>query len=234
MTSSPKSHRNLISASLNQINNLPIFTGLSPDTLTTILKNSCINNFKKGQFLFLEGDKSINLYVILEGWVKLFKNNPDGKELILEMMTTNQALSTDSTLFNSTFVNSAQVVEDARILVIPKKTITSQIRTNWNLAENIMSHIARRSIDVARHLSDLALKNVVERISWFLFTLFNENHQESGSVKLPYDKSLIACYLGMKPETFSRGLNELKERNLIRVEKNLITMLQPLEFNEEF
>ena len=182
----------------------------------------------------MEGEKIINFYIVLDGLVKLFKNNSEGKELILEMMRPNQALSPDSILFNSTFLNSAQIVENSQVLIIPKQSFTSQIKNNLNLAENVMTSIARRSLALARHLSDLALKNVAERICLFLLDLFNEEGDKKiGSIKLPYDKSLIASYLGMKPETFSRGLNQLKEQNLIRVEKNLITVLQPLDFYVE-
>jgi hypothetical protein len=37
------------------------------------------------------------------------------------------------------------------------------------------------------------------------------------TLHLPYDKTLIASRLGMKPETFSRALAKLKEQTGIRI-----------------
>jgi len=51
--------------------------------------------------------------------------------------------------------------------------------------------------------------NAAQKIGCFILRLANVTHT-SFEVILPYDKSLIASYLGMKGETFSRALNELK------------------------
>ncbi|MFO1242058.1 MAG: helix-turn-helix domain-containing protein [Rickettsiales bacterium] len=50
-----------------------------------------------------------------------------------------------------------------------------------------------------------------------------ENGERTKNLKLPYDKSLIAGYLGMKPETFSRTLQSLKEQG-IDIDKNQVSL----------
>ena len=47
---------------------------------------------------------------------------------------------------------------------------------------------------------------------------------ESVTITLPYDKTLIASRLGMKPETFSRALAKLKQETQIEIKGPMVTI----------
>jgi len=53
-----------------------------------------------------------------------------------------------------------------------------------------------------------------------------ESNENATCIQLPYDKSLIASYLDMTPETFSRTLKKFKDRGF-RIENNTITQPDP-------
>lgn len=58
-------------------------------------------------------------------------------------------------------------------------------------------------------LEHASTMNAPQRLGCFILRLTN-NTKTSFKITLPYDKNLIAAYLGMKGETFSRALSELK------------------------
>lgn len=49
-----------------------------------------------------------------------------------------------------------------------------------------------------------------QRVGCFILKLCDSKNHNNVELALPYDKMLIASYLGMKRETFSRTLNDLK------------------------
>ncbi|MBU6339146.1 MAG: helix-turn-helix domain-containing protein [Rickettsiales bacterium] len=77
------------------------------------------------------------------------------------------------------------------------------------------------------HLAKLKLANSKQKVGQFLLGVaFGKGSDKKKNVELKQDKSLIASYLGIKPETLSRTLQELKNDGEIVVEKNKITLLQ--------
>ena len=83
--------------------------------------------------------------------------------------------------------------------------------------------MSQHSQGLIRQIEDTRLKTVDERVGWFLLKLLLEQGRTSRCVNLPYDKSLIASYLDMKRETFSRTLKRMKEKGF-KIENDTIVI----------
>ena len=55
---------------------------------------------------------------------------------------------------------------------------------------------------------------------------FEKSGDKTQNIQLKCDKSTIASYLGINPETFSRTLRKLKDDGEISIEQSNITLLQ--------
>jgi CRP-like cAMP-binding protein len=196
------------------IRSLPLFAGLDEETLQDILKYARIVNHNKGAMIFMQGEQASRFYLILEGWVKLFKGNVDGQESILQVMTVGEPLLETMIFNNAPFPVNAQAVDHVTLLSIPASIVREKLQHNKELAINMLSTVAGRSQQLISQFEQLTLKTVTQRVGRFLLKLFLENGDRTKNLKLPYDKSLIAGYLGMKPETFSRTLQQLKEQGI--------------------
>ncbi|MEK6746159.1 MAG: nitrate- and nitrite sensing domain-containing protein [Pseudomonadota bacterium] len=208
---------------MGTIQALPLFAGLAPDALQDILKYARVVSHNKGAMIFLQGEQASRFYIILDGWVKLFKGNVDGQEAVLQVMTVGETLLETVIFSNSPFPVTAQAVEPVKLLSIPATIVREKLQNNKELAINMLSTVAGRSQALINQFEQLTLKTVTQRVGWFLLKLFLENGEHTKNIKLPYDKSLIAGYLGMKPETFSRTLQALKEQG-IDIDKNYVNL----------
>lgn len=72
---------------------LPLFEGLPHQELTALLAHVQPRNFGKGEMLFLRGDPAACFYVILEGWVKIFRETERGDEAVLGFFTSGESLA---------------------------------------------------------------------------------------------------------------------------------------------
>jgi CRP-like cAMP-binding protein len=61
------------------------------------------------------------------------------------------------------------------------------------------------------------VQSAPQRIGCFLLRLCKAQEEGEVTLHLPYDKTLIAARLGMKPETFSRALTRLRQESDIEV-----------------
>ena len=76
---------------------------------------------------------------------------------------------------------------------------------------SIIASLSIRLKGFVRRSELLITRTASQRVAMFLLAFASEcSEKGSGSVKLPYNKLLIAGRLGMKPETFSRALSELR------------------------
>lgn len=207
----------------NLIHSLHLFSGLSDKNLNQLLRYGQIRDFQKGKLLFLEGEQANRLYIILSGWVKVFKGTAAGDETILQMLSSGDSILESAVFLNTPFPVSAQVAEDAVLLSLPAPMIREQIRNDNDLALNLLTSMSYRSQNLIRQIEDARLKSADERIGWFLLKLLLEQGKDSRHVKLPYDKSLIASYLDMKRETFSRALKRMKGKGF-KIENDTVIM----------
>ncbi len=205
------------------IRSLQLFSGITIENLYTLLRNGQIRDFSKGKLLFLEGESANRLYVVLKGWVKIFKGTVNGEETILQMLSGGDAIMESAVFLNTSFPVSCQVVENATLLSIPAPFLREQIKNNNELSLNLLATMSHRSQGLIRQIENARLKTVDERIGWFLLKLLLDQGHASRRVDLPYDKSLIASYLDMKRETFSRALKRMKEKGF-KIENDTVVI----------
>jgi len=81
--------------------------------------------------------------------------------------------------------------------------------------------------EVSLHVTAVGNLTAVERLAVFLVaigTLFQARGMQSLPLKLPMTRTDIAEYLGMRPETLSRGFTAIERRGLISVNGEQISV----------
>lgn len=224
--------RDMLDKSLREkydfIAKLPLFTGIGEAELSSLMKHARISQYSKGNLIFMQGEQATRFHIVLDGWVKLFKGDIDGQESILQVVHRGEALLESVLVKDAVFPVSAQAVENVTLISIPATILREEMQNNKFLAINMLATIAGRSQELISQFEQLTLKSVTQRVGWFLLKLFIEDGEKSNSLKLPYDKALIAGYLGMKPETFSRTLQTLRDQG-ISSEQSTITLRNALK-----
>ena len=187
----------------------PLFGNLPESTLQLITNSAVPRDYPKRKILFHEGDKADHFYVVLKGMVKLFRCSYDGNETVIHVFKRGEIFGESAMFMGSTFPLSAEVVSPARLLRIESNTIRRVIRKQPDIAIDMLASASRHHKQIVDQINQLKVHSVNERVAKFLLGLTAE---ETGQVQvdLPYEKSLIASTLGMKPESFSRALGNLR------------------------
>ncbi len=188
----------------------PLFTELPDDTLKALLKEACVAEYKRGRILFLRGEPSEWFYFIIEGWVKVFRDTPDGEQTVISVMEPGETIAEAAIFLGNNCPASAEVVKDARLVKIPAKTLLCELRGDPELAIKMLGSLSARLKWLVHHIEQLQALSTSQRLGDFLLGLY-EGKKGGECLQLPHDKSLIAARLGMKPESLSRALSKLKD-----------------------
>jgi CRP-like cAMP-binding protein len=216
---------------LPQIGALPIFRGISDVTLRSILKGSRLVDYGKNAAFLRQGETPSKFFVVLDGWVKTHKTNPDGQESILQIAGKKECLLDFGVTQHTASTLSAKTITRTQLLVIPSAIMRDHITRNRELAQNILSLTHQRLLRLVGQYEQITLRTAIQRVGWFMANLRLETGLEGEPLNLPFDKALIASYLNIKPETFSRVLKSFKDRGF-KIDKHQIVLPSPLALCE--
>jgi CRP-like cAMP-binding protein len=199
----------MVEGSFGLIQTLPLFQDLPPYVLLDVLRTAHITTLPKGVFLHGYGEPLSLFYIVLDGWVRLFKNSQDGKESTLQIIGAKQFLFNSGFTPNKAYAPmNAQTVERTRLLTMPLSGLRDALTRSSRLAENLLNLTAQRNQDILIHLENLTLRDAKERVGFFFLKIWMETNPNGLEFEIPFDKSLIASYLDLRAETFSRILKD--------------------------
>lgn len=189
---------------------LTFFSGLPDADMAAFQDDSVIKDYPKGKHLFRQGDKADRFFVILQGWVKIYRGTAEGEEAIVALFTRGDVFG-EAAIFDKTdYPFSAEAAEDARVIEIPAKTLKSRAKDSPDIMSRIMASMSREMHKLQMENEHKILMDAPQRVGCLLLQLTSGMLGKGGTFSFPYDKALAAQRLGMKPETFSRALAQLK------------------------
>ena len=210
-------------STLSLLRTIPFFQEIDDKELAYFKAHTHVTHYDKNALLFLQGDPSETFYVVMDGWVKLFRETIDGQESVIGLCTVGDTFGENTLFQESSYPMGAQAVDATAVLEISGAVIRDRIRNNSELALNMLAAFAKYTKQLELQVEHLSIMTAPQRIGCFLIKLCAYQKVGRVSVTLPYDKALVASYLGMQRETFSRSLNKLKNAG-VHAEGAVITI----------
>ncbi len=207
-----------------------LFQNLPDDALAEIARFCRQSRFSRKSLLFNEGDNAEGFYLLVSGKVIVFKVSAEGKEQVIHIVEPGQTFAEASVFSGGTYPAFAKTIEDSLLVFIPKKEFMNMLAEKPDIAIRMLSSMAawlRRMVDL---VEDLSLKDVEARFLRFLKTRLERTGvdiEKDTVIELDVDKAVIAAQINAVPETFSRMLKRLSEKNVIEVKRNRIRVLSP-------
>lgn len=202
---------------------VPLFSNLPLDSLGRIVDRAAPRNFDDGHILFETGEAAEYFYVVLDGWVKLYRQQMSGKEVVINVFTRAECFAEAAMFMNDGYPASAEVIGHARLLAIHKDGVHREIRANPDAACAMIASISFRLKMAVGQIEHMKGLTGVQRVANFILSL-SSSHIGQDVIQLPYNKALIAGRLGMTPETFSRALAELRRIGVMTDENHRLVV----------
>ena len=210
----------------NRIKLLPLVKNIGSGVLKSILHHARITVHDKGSIILHQGETAKRVYFVLEGWVKLYKNTAEGEEAILQIIGKNEMLLGTNHFENGPCPFSVRSITKIKLLSAPVNVVRDHILRHKDLMLHSLYLATRHTQKLMSHFEQLTLRSATQRVGWYLLNLALETGLDGRPINLPFDKSLVAAWLNIKPETFSRILQLLKS-NGFRIDRQQILLPEP-------
>lgn len=206
---------------------IPLFSDLEEAELKALSSRVITRRFARNTIILSEGDISDALYCILSGRVKVFLNDDEGKEVILNNQGPGDYFGEMALLDAGPRSASVMTIEDCRISIISKVDFDEFLDQNKEASRKIMRGLVKRLRALTDNVRSLALMDVYGRVARVLLGLAVEEG-DTLVIKEGLTQQDIANRVGASREMVSRILKELRTGGYIEVHKRHIIIKEKL------
>ena len=204
------------------LKNISIFRDASPEAIDRLCSVSKLTIIDHEQPLFLEGEKGAPVFFVLEGVVRVFKTNPDGREQTLIQVEAGSPLNLP-TVFSAdgSAPASAIPVIQTTVLAITQQDFREIVLEQRDIALAILRDMSERVRHLVDLSYDLSLKTVRGRLASFLL----DECGEDGRIPEHWTREEIAAHIGSVRVVISRTLGAFSGEGLVKLEGRHIVVL---------
>ncbi|RSK27931.1 Crp/Fnr family transcriptional regulator [Bacillus sp. HMF5848] len=199
------------------------------DQLKELLQSASVKiPIKKGTFLFQEGEKAADIFLLESGRVQISKMNADGRELTLRICSKDDLVG-ELTLFSdeATYLLNAKVLEAGEASVIKKSQLEQKLMENGKLAFEFMKWMSDHFRKTQTKFRDLVLNGKKGALYSTLIRLTNTYgvKTENGIlIDIPLTNQELANFCATSREGTNRMLSDLRKQGVISIDKLKITI----------
>ena len=197
-----------LSASLSEV-----WRVLTDSERGVLRKNSTIQQFKRNELIYCEGDEPQFMMCLLKGKVKIYKDGVGGRSQIIRMIKPIQYFGYRANFAHESYLTNASAFEASSVCLIPMTVVTDLLMHNANLA---MFFIKQLSIDLGisdERTVNLTQKHIRGRLAESLLFL-------KESYGLEEDGATLSIYLAREDLA---NLSNMTTSNAIRTLSNFVT-----------
>lgn len=178
----------------------------------------------KGAALLSEGDPVEGFFWLIEGAVRVFQMNPEGREFEVARFGAGQWVAPALALSTDRFPHFIVALEDSRLLFFPREETIERITHDPLLAAHFLRLLATRCHALHERLNTLQFHTLRDRLEQYLA----QECPRDGTcqIRLSMPKKDLAQVLATTPESLSRTLRQLEDEGRIAFKGRSIRLLQ--------
>lgn len=204
-----------------------IWDVLTDEQLDYLRSNSKIQQFKRNEMIYCEGDTPTHLLCLIKGKVKIYKDGVGGRSQIVRMIKPVDYFGYRAFFAEEPYLTAACAVDAATIFMIPSDVIVKLLKDNNNLA---LFFIKAMAIDLGiadTRTVNLTQKHIRGRLAEsILFLIDSYGLEEDGATLNIYlSRDDLASLSNMTTSNAIRTLSNFANEKILAVDGRKIKII---------
>lgn len=205
-----------------------LFGDSSKTELAWIAKRAVEMHFSTAEMLFFSGEAARGLFVVVNGKVRVFQHNAEGREQVMHVDTIGATIGEVPVFDDGPYPASAIAEEDTDVLFLDKNDIRQFCIEHPAFALKALKMMAERVRRHARLVEVLSFHEVGQRLALFLLAEAEKARTDAAErvdFRLVLSNHEIATRIGSVRDVVSRALARLQNEGLVVVKARTITIV---------
>jgi CRP-like cAMP-binding protein len=196
-----------------------LFASLSADAMAKVAQQMRPVSYGNGQQIFSRGDAGTELYLLLEGRVRLSIISLDGRELAFAHASPGDIFGEIATLDGGARTADATAVSAVKALTLSRGQINTLVETSPQFAKAAIELLCRRLREGDQQIEVIALHRIEVRLARYLLSAVRQQHgatpPKSPAISLGISQGELALVLGASRPKVNAALMMLEDTGAI-------------------
>jgi CRP/FNR family transcriptional regulator len=188
---------------------------------------STILEFKKGQLIYDQDQPSTNIYLVIDGKVKVSRLADDGHQVAVDIYQADEFFGESAFLNLPQRSEQASALENTKLMTWTSAEIEEIISRRPRLAVALMQILVQRTIEFTHRIESFSVDNIARRLARSLIR-FSErmgSAEDDGTVRMvPFTHELLSQYVGTSREIVTHYMNQFRRQGYLRYSRKGIIL----------
>lgn len=209
-----------------------LFDGVEDNQLRALAQSMRSHHYRDGETVFHQGDPADALHVVAEGAIMIvLPPAGEGEPAILATLGPGEFFGTLALLDDDPRSATAVALGKAQTLTLRRDAFLDLIDEDRTLRRALLASLSREIRVITEHVGDLHFLDLPARLVRRILREadgFPRSTSGSVSVPWPYTQAELAGMIGGSRQSVNRLLADLASEGLIRLERDVLTIPDPL------
>jgi CRP-like cAMP-binding protein len=203
---------------------IDVLEPLSSEQLGWVAQKTLIRSFQKGESIYIPGDASEVVFLLLTGRVRLFAMVRQ-RELTFDVVQAG-AIFGEASLMERTQNEYAQALSSAKVGLFELDAFWSLLRENVEVNARVIKMLGERYRLTRDRMTDIALKDSPARLAALILDLVEDEGVVTSEgfyrVTTHYTHEELASMIGLKRVAVTRAFGTLQDRDFVQLRRRQI------------
>lgn len=211
------------------LDRLPLFSGLGDADFSAFADQGNLVNYKKGEFIFFQGDPSEKFYIVRSGTISILLASSDGREMVINEIRSGDFFGELGLLTKKTRSTTAVARIDSDLLEFSGFAFLELVDNEPSMTRRMLEITANRLRTSSERESALAFLDAQARLVRLLLQL-DKQELEKGYVTISQGE--LAMRTGLTRQTVAKALGRWRRAGWLITGRGRILVLNHAAFNQ--
>ncbi|MBE2269876.1 MAG: Crp/Fnr family transcriptional regulator [Anaerolinea sp.] len=194
---------------------IPLFAGMDAESLARVESGAHKHCYRKDADIFAEGESCAGLHVVVNGLVRLYRLNAEGRLHTLSLLRPPSMFNEVAAVDGGANPFNAAAVTAVEVRVISHETLRGWMASDPALLNRTVAVLAHVNREYLERLEDMTFRTIPSRLAKLFLheTMYGDQIAETPSSLTQED---LASILGTTREVVGRALRSLVSAGLLK------------------
>lgn len=203
-----------------------LFAELGEPQSSQVIAAALPIRLEAGEELFSHGQRASRFFILEMGTIQLYRLSAAGEEKVIELIQPRQSFA-EAVMFmeGNLYPVSARAIVPSELWGFDMKMFRTVLQTSPAVCFRLLGRMSQRLHQLLQEIDELTLQNATMRVAQHLLRSAPDRNCASYAVQWETPKQVLASRLSVRPETFSRILQQLVQAGMIQVHGKTVEVL---------
>ena len=173
--------------------------------------------YKKNEIVFDEDEVAYFYYQILDGGVRMYNSNEEGKEFTQGLFSNGEGFGEPPLFIDESYPSKAITIQDSTILKLSKDKFLKILDEYPTIQKDFLILFAKKIHSKSKTSKEIINQKPEFRIIAFLNSYKKKSGNSSEKTLIPFTRQEVANYTGLRVETVIRVFTKMNEANKVKI-----------------